>query len=293
MSNNYNKPAEVLEDNISGGVLKANLNIYKMIMLGILAGAFIAIGAQASSVAAHTITNLGLARVISGAIFPVGLMMIVLVGGELFTGNCMIAMAVFDKKTTWYKFLRNLFVVYFANMIGAGFIALLVFYSGQYNLSDGALGAYTIKVAMNKVSIDFVPAIISGALCNVLVCIAILKGGSAKDIAGKCIAIFFPIWTFVVSGFEHCVANMFFIPAGLLASTKSMYVDKACELYGYTADSINETLTIKNMFIGNMLPVTFGNVIGGMIMVGLVVYSIHKGRFLNRQNDAFSDSSDS
>ena len=254
MGNNFNSPAEVVDANIAAGKVKANLSLPKMILLGILAGFFIAIGGEASSLASHNIANVGLARTITGAVFPVGLMMIVLVGGELFTGNTMIVMAVMQKEATWLQYARNLVVVFFSNLVGSLIIAYLTYFSGQWNYTDGALGAYTMKIALGKVNLSFGTAFASGILCNILVCVAVLMAISAKDIAGKILAIFFPIFAFVISGFEHCVANMYYIPAGLIAKTNPQYVEKAEELYGITADKLN-ALTVGGM-VKNMIPVT-------------------------------------
>lgn len=274
MANNFNTPVEVIDANIESGVTKANLPLLKMILLGIMAGAFIAIGGATSNVAVHSISDVGLARTLAGAIFPVGLMMIVFVGGELFTGNCMISMAVSQKKVSIGQMARNLIVVYFSNLIGALVIDFLIFYSGQLDYTSGALGAYTIKVALAKVSITPVKAVASGILCNVLVCIAILMALAAKDIAGKVWAIFFPIWAFVVGGFEHCVANMFYIPAGMLAATNPDYVAKAEELYGITSEQCASITVIHSL--NNFIPVTIGNIIGGAVFIGLMYILIHK-----------------
>mgnify|MGYP001106311097 FL=1 len=235
MENSFYTPSEVIKSNIKSAVAKANLPLAKMILLGMMAGAFIAFGGAASSVAAHGVADVGLARSIAGAIFPVGLMLVVFTGSELFTGNSLMIMAVIDKKITLLKMIRNLVVVYFANFIGALIIDVLVFLSGQFDFSGGGLGAYTIKVALAKTSIAPVTAVISGILCNILVCLAIVLAGTAKDSIGRIFGIFFPIAAFVVCGFEHCVANMFYIPAGMLAATNTAYVQKAHELYGITA----------------------------------------------------------
>lgn len=274
MNNMFNSPAEIVDANIAAGKTKGSLPFFKMVLLGILAGAFIAIGGEASNLAVHGIKDVGLARTLAGAIFPVGLMMIIVVGGELFTGNCMIVMAVMDKQTTWAKYGRNLLVVYFSNLIGALIVDALVFFSGQWNYSGGGLGAYTIKVAFGKVNLSPVQCLTSGIMCNILVCIAVLMAMGAKDIVGKLFAAFFPIWAFVISGFEHCVANMFYIPAGMMAASNADYVAKAEELYGITADQC-ASITIGAM-VKNMIPVTIGNIIGGAVCVGVILVAIHK-----------------
>ena len=273
MENSFYTPSEVIKSNIKSAVAKANLPLAKMILLGLMAGAFIAFGGAASSVAAHGVADVGLARSIAGAIFPVGLMLVVFTGSELFTGNSLMIMAVIDKKITLLKMIRNLVVVYFANFIGALIIDVLVFLSGQFDFSGGGLGAYTIKVALAKTSIAPVTAVISGILCNILVCLAIVLAGTAKDSIGRIFGIFFPIAAFVVCGFEHCVANMFYIPAGMLAATNTAYVQKAQELYGITAQQCSSLTHFEGT--ESLLFVTIGNIIGGVLFVGVVLYMAH------------------
>lgn len=272
MENNFNSPDQVILGNIKTGVVKAERSIPQMILLGIMAGAFIALGGATSNVAVHGIKDVGLSRALAGAIFPVGLMLIVFVGGELFTGNCLISMAVLDKKTSIGKMIRNLVIVYFSNLLGALIIDYLIFFSGELNYSGGGLGAYTIKVAIAKINISPVAGVTSGILCNMLVCLAILAAGAAKDITGKVWAIFFPVWAFVIGGFEHCVANMFYIPAGMLAASNPDYVAKAEELYGITAEQC-ASLTVAGS-LNNFIPVTIGNIIGGAVFIGLMYFLI-------------------
>ncbi|MEE1076613.1 MAG: formate/nitrite transporter family protein [Acutalibacteraceae bacterium] len=274
MESSVHSPLEIANNNIKSGITKANLPLGKMILLGIMAGAFIALGGVASNVAVHNITDVGIARTLAGAIFPVGLMLVVFTGSELFTGNCLMLTAVLDKKIKALQVIRNLVVVYFSNLIGALIIDLLVFYSGQFNYSSGGLGAYTIKVALAKTTIEPGTAIVSGILCNILVCLAIIMAGAAKDVTGKILAIFFPIWAFVIGGFEHCVANMFYIPAGMLAATNSNYVEAAGTLYNITPEQC-AGLTHFNG-IESFLFVTIGNILGGMVFVALIYYMAHK-----------------
>ena len=284
MENIYNTPSETIDGNIKAGVTKANLNIWKMFFMGIMAGVFIAIGAASSNVAVHNIENVGVARLVAGIVFPVGLMMIVLVGGELFTGNSLLIMDVMDKKVTVLQMIRNLVVVYFSNMLGSFMAASMIFWSGNLNYTSGLLGAYTIKVAVTKSTMNFWPAFCSGILCNILVCMAILMAGTAKDIIGKLFAIWFPIMVFVTAGFEHCVANMYYFPAGILAATDSTYVQVAIDNYGMTAEQIHSALNITG-FLSNLAPVTLGNIVGGMVCVGIVYYEINKGKFMNPVRD--------
>lgn len=272
--NGVNSCLEIANNTINSGIKKASLPLSKMILLGIMAGAFIALGGVASNVAIHNITDVGLARTLAGAIFPVGLMLVVFTGSELFTGNCLMFMSVLDKKIKVIEMIRNLVMVYFSNLIGALIIDTLVFFSGQFNFSNGGLGAYAIKVAIAKTTIEPLEAISSGILCNVLVCLAIIFAGAAKDVTGKILGIFFPIWAFVICGFEHCVANMFYIPAGMMAATNPKYVDVASELYGITAEQCTSLVQFNG--IESFVYVTIGNIIGGMVFVGLVFYIAHK-----------------
>lgn len=281
MENNFNTPVQVFEGNMKAGEGKAALPLLKCILLGIMAGAFIAFGGATSNAAIHNISNQGLAKTLAGCIFPVGLMMIVFIGGELFTGDCLMIAGAVDKRFSVLKMVRTLVVVWLSNLVGAVIIAALVYFSGLLDYTNGALGAFTIKVAYGKCTLAPFRAVCSGILCNILVCIAVLMAGAAKDIAGKVWAIFFPIWAFVVGGWEHCVANMFYIPAGIIASTNETYVAKAEELYGITAAQIAEHVNIGG-FIANQIPVTIGNILGGMVFVALPLYAIHKG--LNKTN---------
>ena len=282
MDNAFNSPAQVLDANMKAGEGKVKLPILKCILLGIMAGAFIAFGGATSNAAIHNIANQGLAKTLAGCIFPVGLMMIVFVGGELFTGDCLLIAGVVDKKFSTLSMIKTLIIVYFSNMVGAVIIASLVYFSGLLDYTGGALGAFTIKVAYGKATIAPFKAICSGILCNILVCIAVLMATAAKDIAGKVWAIFFPICAFVIGGWEHCVANMFYIPAGIIAATNPDYVGKAEELYGITAQQISANLNIGG-FVSNLIPVTIGNILGGMVFVALPLYAIHKSKIVNKE----------
>ena len=269
-----NTQNQVLDGNIETEVNRSNMAVLRLILLGILAGMFIGGGAAASNVAMHAISNVGIARFVGGAIFPVGLMMIVFIGGELFTGDCLLILGVLDRKVKVLSMLRVLFIVFFSNMLGAMLVAVLVYFGGQYNFTDGLLGAYTIKVALSKSTMSFQSAFCSGIMCNIFVCGAVLMAGVAKDAGGKVWAIFFPILAFVVSGFEHCVANMYYIPAGILAKSNPHYVSVAMDKYGITAEQLSN-LSWDGFLINSSVPVTLGNIAGGMLL-GVVLYVIYK-----------------
>ena len=275
MENTQTKsPSEFLEGNIKTEVKRVNMPIFKLVLLGILAGMFIAGGAAASNVAMHNISNVGLARLVAGVIFPVGLMMIVLVGGELFTGDWLLILGIMDKKYNVLQAIKVLVIVFITNLLGSVIIAFIVYESGQFNYTDGLLGAFTIKVALSKTGLSFTNAFCSGILCNIFVCLAVLMAASSKQVSGKILGIFFPIMAFVVSGYEHCVANMYYIPAGIIAKMNDSYVAKAKDAYNFT-DAKLDGLNIKTFFVDNLIPVTLGNIVGGMLFVGVILYLVN------------------
>lgn len=282
MEENMYTPKQILQKYIKGCVNKTSNALWRTILLGIMAGGFIAFGAAASSVSMYGIENVGIARTLGGVVFPIGLMLIVLVGGELFTGNCLMITGVLDKRYRIRAMIKNLVAVFFSNMAGAVFIALLIAYSGQFGFSSNALAAYVIKTAVTKASLPFGTAFISGILCNILVCAAVFMSAGAKDAAGKVWSIFFPIFVFVICGFEHCVANMYYLSAGIFAAGNSEYAQAAMEIYGYTTQQL-DALNWGSMFVNNLLPVTIGNIVGGMVLVGLPLY------FLNRDKKGGAD----
>lgn len=260
-----NAPAQVAELMLVGMTGKSKLPLVKMFLLGILAGAFIAFGAEASSLAAHNVTQVGIQRLIMGCVFPVGLIMVVLLGTELFTGNCMMVAAVADKRVKLAMLLRNWIVVYLGNLIGAALIVLLVSATGQLGYSSNGLEVLTIKIAAAKTGLSFGAAFAGGILCNALVCIAVLLAMASKSIIGKIAGIWFPIMAFVLSGFEHSVANMYYIPAGIFASMNPAYATAAQEA-GVNMANLNAL-----GFLGNIVPVTLGNIVGGAV-IALVMW---------------------
>ncbi len=264
-------PAEVISNYIGTGEAKANNKVSKMFFLAILSGMFIGFGAASSTTAAHSVANVGLARLISGAVFPVGLMMVVLLGAELFTGNMLISISVCCRRIRLMRMIRCLVIVYVGNFVGSLVLALIVAYSGQLNYSASALAVYAMSIANNKCSLSFVQALLSGIACNILVCGAVLMCLAAKDVAGKVLAAFFPIMAFVVAGFEHSVANMYYITLGLIAKTIQQYSDAAT-----AAEKTFPALSWGNMLLKNLLPVTIGNIIGGLFIAILLWYGFSK-----------------
>lgn len=265
-------PAETVDAAVSAGKLKSERPVPSMVVLGILAGAFIAFAAQGSSMAGFNLLSdpqtYGLGRCLVGAVFATGLMMVVITGVELFTGNTLISLAVIEKKTTVGKMLKNWIVVFIANLIGSVLIALLVAQTGLLSGGDGMLGVTTVRIAVGKVNLSFMGALCSGILCNWLVCMAVWMAFAANSVGGKLAAIFFPIWLFATSGFEHSVANMYYIPAGIMAKAQ----------YGgsFTAEQLS-SLNWGNFFTANLLPVTIGNIIGGVIFVAMAYWFANRG----------------
>ncbi|ALU35989.1 formate/nitrite transporter family protein [Clostridium autoethanogenum] len=268
MESNMLKPNEICNAAVGAGCSKAALKTYQQAVLGILAGAFIACGGVVSAVASHGITNVGVAKFVGGAVFPVGLMLVVICGAELFTGNCLMVVPLVGKEITFKPMIKNWIVVYIFNFIGSVLVAFLVFESGTFGMSSGKLGGTVIKVASTKASLSFGSAFCSGIMCNFLVCLAVWGAFAAKDIISKIVIIWFPIMTFVTCGFEHSVANMYFLTAGLFAKSNASFVAAS----GISQDKIVSAAGI----VHNLIPVTLGNIVGGSIFVGLAYFVVYK-----------------
>ena len=246
------KPNQVAQNYLSVGKAKVSQDALRTFLLAIMAGMFIAfagVGATFANVYANS-------KLAGACIFPGGLAMVILAGSELFTGNCLLIIPLLKKEITFKDLLKNLGIVYIGNLVGALFVTLVCVYGGAF---DG-IKTTVISTATAKATLDFFPALLKGIACNVLVCIAVWMGFTAETAGGKILAIFFPIAIFVVAGFEHSVANMFYLPAGIFSAIK----------YGVTTDG----LTLVNCLVNNLLPVTIGNIIGGML-VGAIYTKIY------------------
>ena len=263
-------PAEMAERCEKAGVSKANLDALSTLGLAILAGAFIALGAifMTTVTTGAAALPFGIARLLGGVVFSLGLILVVMAGAELFTGNNLIVMACANRRVSLGKLLRNWGLVYLGNLIGSLAMAVLVFWSRQYTFANGALGANALAIANAKTGLVFGQALALGVLCNMLVCLAVWLCYSARSAADKILAIIFPVTAFVAAGFEHSVANMYLIPIGLLIK----HFDPA---FVSQAGVSVANLTVGNMLLANLLPVTLGNVIGGAGLVGLVYWSIY------------------
>lgn len=252
-------PAQIAERVEALGVAKSRLPVVSLIMLGMLAGAFIALGSLYYVVVVSD-PELGWAarRVLGGAAFSLGLLLVVVAGAELFTGNNLLAMAWADGKVSTAELLFNWFVVCTANFAGALSVASLVFLSGHLDMNGGALGKTYLAIAAAKTSLPFWSAFFSGVLCNTLVCLAVWMTLAGRSVADKAVAIIFPISAFVAAGFEHSIANMYFIPVAMMLQAGA-----------------GQPVEIVALF-RNLVPVIAGNLVGGSVLVALVYYVIYR-----------------
>jgi formate/nitrite transporter len=237
------------------GVTKANLPFTSMVALGVLGGGFIGLGAMfATLVLCDAGLEFAISRVLAGVVFSLGLILVVIAGAELFTGNNLLVMTYVAGRISLGKLLGNLAIIYAANLIGAAGLAAVVALSGHAQLGNGAVGRAAVTIAAAKVALPFAEAFFRGVLCNVLVCLAVWLAMAGRTVTDKILAIIFPVSAFVAAGFEHSVANMYFLPLG-----------------GF----LDGGITITGM-IHNLVPVTLGNLLGGAGMVGLVYHTIYR-----------------
>lgn len=254
-------PSEIAHNFIEIGSNKTRLSSIKLFALGIFAGMFIAFTGAATVIASATIDNPSVVKLIMAFIFPGGLTMVMLAGSELFTGNSLIIISVLEKKSTLRSMMRNWVIVFFGNFVGALFVTVLFVFSHLPSMFDGALAQSLVSLAEGKVTLSFMDAFLRGISCNILVCIAVWIAFAAVTAPGKVIGLYLPIVVFVLCGFEHCIANMFYVPAGILTAFE----------YGMPVSG----LTWSSFFINNLIPVTLGNIIGGAGVVGFGYWFIY------------------
>ena len=265
-------PREIAEKVENIGVVKARLPLVPMIMLGILAGVFIGLGAMYYVVmVSDPSLGFGMSRLLGGLVFSLGLIMVVVAGAELFTGNNLLMMAWADKKISFYEVLRNWVIVCIANFVGAAGLAVLVYLSRHHEMNGGLVGETYTRIASVKCNLSFQQAFFSGMLCNVLVCLAVWMSLAGRSVTDKVLVIIFPVSAFVAAGFEHSVANMYLIPMGLL-----MQLDSPVAAGAGIISWIG--------FIKNLIPVILGNLAGGSGFVALFYYFIY-GHKRNVQRD--------
>lgn len=274
---NFFGPADVAKNYIATGKAKVNTPIPNMLLLGIMAGAFIAFGGVGATTVAVSIPLASVGKFIGACVFPGGLTMVLLAGSELFTGNCLLTIPLLQKEISLGGMLKNWVFVYLGNLIGGLLVGAAVVFGHQASLFGNGMATSIISTAAAKCSMSFSDALIKGICCNFLVCIAVWISFAAKDVAGKIIGLFFPVMLFVLCGFEHSVANMYYIGAGLFAMLVPEYAQAALD-----AGIDTSALTIGGFFGGNLLPVTIGNMIGGAVCVGCVYWFTY---LRGRKND--------
>lgn len=263
-------PAEMARRVEETGVRKAEMGLGSMLPLAVLAGAFIAMGAAFSTVAA-TDPRLGYgpARLLSGLAFSLGLILVVVAGAELFTGNNLVVMAWASGRVSTGRLLRNWFWVYAGNFAGAAATALAFYGSNRWEDAGGQFGATALRIAIAKCSLPFGTAFVLGVLCNALVCLAVWLCFSARSTTDKVLAIVFPITAFVALGFEHSVANMYFIPLGILLRAEPVVLAAG----GWGPEAV-ASVSWKGL-ASNLIPVTLGNIVGGGLLVAAVYWSVY------------------
>jgi formate/nitrite transporter len=262
-------PREVAEKVEQSGVTKANLPLVPMFMLAVVAGGSIGLGALYYTVVASDASlSFAVSHLLGGLAFCLGLTLVIVAGAELFTGNNLVVMAWADGRITLPALLRNWAVVYVGNAVGAIGLAFLVFFSHHLDTNDGKIELAALTIAKTKVALPFVTAFFRGVLCNLLVCLAVWLAMAGRSVTDKVVALIFPISAFVAAGFEHSVANMYFIPLAIIVS-----------VFGHVPAGFDASSLTIGGAIDNLVPVTLGNIVGGSVLVGLVYYAIyHKTR---------------
>jgi formate/nitrite transporter len=245
------------------GVTKATSPWLSLFVLGMMAGAYIGFGGLLATTVSFDMDpslGLGLKKLVTGSAFSLGLMLVVIAGAELFTGNSLMVSSVMIGRVTWRKVFAKWGLVYVANFIGSIVLALLFFFSGLWKTGHGELGMAAVKIAYSKVHLSFMEAMVRAIGCNWMVCLAVWMALAARQTVSKIFAIFFPIMGFVAIGFEHCIANMYFIPVGLYLNHWAGISPEGLDM---------STLTWSAFVLKNLIPVTIGNIIGGAVFVGL------------------------
>lgn len=268
-------PAEMAQRAERVGVQKTRMGLWTTFVLAVLAGAFIALGAVFSTTATAGVADrlpYGVSRLLAGFTFSLGLILVIVAGAELFTGNTLIIMAWADGKISTRDVLGNWTIVYFGNFVGSLATAALMFVTKQYTFGNGAVGLNALAIANNKTGLGFVQVIALGIMCNALVCLAVWLCFSARTTTDKILSIIPPITAFVAASFEHSIANMYFIPIALFIK---QWGDPAFfQAIGKAAADFSH-LTWFNFLVMNLLPATIGNIIGGAGMVGIVYWSVY------------------
>jgi formate transporter len=271
-------PAEMAAKAEDIGIRKVNLDFMTTFSLAVLAGAFIAIGAIFATLVvtgAGEKLSYGVTRLLAGLVFSLGLILVIVAGAELFTGNNLIVMAWASRRISTAALLRNWVIVYAGNFVGSILTVILSLASKQYLQAGGEVGLTAINIANAKVQFTFIQALALGILANALVCLAVWLTYSARSTTDRILAIVPPITAFVAAGYEHSIANMYFIPMGLVI--KDFAPASYWQAIGKTAADFS-SLTWGRFLVSNLIPVTLGNIIGGALMVGAVYWFVYLHR---------------
>ena len=264
-------PPAMAEKAETVGIAKANMDAVTIFLLAVLAGAFIGLGGDFCTIivtGTKPVLGLGVTKFLGGLAFCLGLTLVVIGGAELFTGNTLIMMATVSGKVSVTKLLRNWGIVYAGNFAGAVATAYFIYLSEQYKMGDHSIGITALGIAYEKCTGTFIPMFFKGIYCNVLVCLAVWLCFSARTSTDKILCIFFPITAFVAMGFEHCIANMFFVPMGLFLKNQPLLAE--------TLGKDLASLTWGSFLVKNLVPVTLGNIVGGSGFVGLFYWLIYR-----------------
>ncbi|MDF2377989.1 MAG: formate/nitrite transporter family protein [Verrucomicrobiales bacterium] len=250
-------PAQIADRVEKVGIAKAHLPFVKLFALGILAGGFIGLGALSFLIVVSDASlSFAASRVLGGVAFSLGLVLVVVAGAELFTGNNLMVMALVNRRITLRLALRNFTLVYLANFVGAVGLAWVVARSGHLEMNEGAIREAAGHIAAAKLDLTFSEAFLRGVLCNILVCLAVWLSLAGRSVTDRILAVIFPVSAFVAAGFEHCVANMYLVPLAIFSNPEA-------------------GIGWGDFLLSNLLPVTFGNLFGGAGMVGLVYWTIY------------------
>ncbi|MGR3292776.1 MAG: formate/nitrite transporter family protein [Candidatus Scalindua sp.] len=267
-------PAQIATRIDAVAAVKVKYNTAQTFWMGVNAGVFIALGAQfATFVICDSTLHFGLTKIIAGIVFSLGLILVVVGGAELFTGNCLIIIGYVDKKITTREVLDNWSIAFIGNLIGSLIVVFWIYQSHQWEFFNNMVGAKALLIANNKVNLSFEAAFARAVLCNSMVCLAVWLCFSARNVTDKIISLTFPVAGFIASGFEHCVANMYFIPMGIVLKNRPEVVAAAEKMAGKTLNL--SQLTWKGFVINNQFPVIIGNVVGGVLLVGIMFWLIY------------------
>jgi formate transporter len=271
-------PPEIAKRIAAVAEKKSGLDFFRMFVLAILAGVFIAFGAQFYTLVVHDSgLAFGLNNLIGGLVFCLGLILVVIAGAELFTGNTLIVMGFIERKVSARQLLKGWSIVYLGNLVGSLVMVLLMYYTAQWGFHGAMVGGKALLIADAKVNMTFLEAFMRGIVCNVLVCLAIWLAFSGRSTIDKIVAVIFPVTAFVASGFEHCVANMYFVPMGLALNGQAEVLAAAQGMAGQPIMLGN--LTVAGFIVKNLIPVTLGNIIGGSLLVGVIYWSVYLRQF--------------